>query len=234
MSSLSEQRKDDLEYTKRLNDKINKLEINIAETETKLRDEFINFEPNESDESDDVSEDSESTLKQPLDFLFIGDSICKHLSVDLVNPGGQNKLICRPGAKIPEIREALSSIHTQYKVDKLAVHVATNHIPQETPRDVARELIEFIDEIKSNMPETHLFISLILPKFNHHWLKGINCINREIVDASLRMDFDIIQHPYFSSRGHINDSLLANDGVHLSRLGVKQFGMDIKRGLQNH
>ena len=232
---LTEQREGDIELAKRLNDKITNLEKNLVESESKLRHQLDNLVANETDDdSDDDSDDDDTgSLKQPLDFLLIGDSICKHINVDLVNPGGQNKLICRPGAKIPEIREALKSIKTQYAIDKVALHIATNHVPDESPREVAKKVIDFIDEIKINMPKSQLFVSLVLPKYNNSWLEGINCINQQIFDASLRMGFKVIQHPYFSNGGQISDTLLARDMIHLSRLGVKQFGVDLKHSLRN-
>ena len=154
--------------------------------------------------------------------------------MDLVNPGGSNKLICRPGAKIQEIKEALIDFESQYDVNRVVVHVATNHVPQEAPQKIAQELLEFIDDIKLNMPKTHVFISLVLPRHGQNWLGGINRLNHLIVDASHRMKFNVIQHPDFASRGFINEDLLAGDKLHLSRLGIKQLGADIKQSLRNH
>ena len=173
----------------------------------------------------------QDAIKQPLDLLVISDSICKYLKLDLINPARENKLTCRPGAKIPEVRQALISIQSQYQINKLVIHVMTNQIPDETPEDIARQMIEFIDEIKSNMPETELFISSVLPKCHWTWLKGINCLNKIIWDACISHNFYVIQHLNFVNRGRINIDLFCDDALHLSHLGVKQMGMDIKNYL---
>ena len=126
------------------------------------------------------------------------------------------------------------NFESQYDIDKLVVHVMTNNIPDETPAEIAREMLQFIEDIKVNMPKTKLFISLVLPKYNRSWLEGINCLNTKIFDASRRIGFHAIQHPYFAGRGDINEALLAGDKIHLSRLGVKQLGVDIKFNLGNY
>ena len=98
----------------------------------------------------------------------------------------------------------------------------------------SREMLEFIDDIKLNMPKNNIFVSLVLPKIDSSWLDGINCLNMQIVDASRRRGFNVIQHPYFACRGHINEALLAGNRIHLSRLGIKQLGVDIKYSLRSH
>ena len=220
LSQLSEKRKDDLEYAKRLNDKVTLLENKLVENIREIGNDC-------DDESHEIDE-----VKQPLDMLIIGDSICRYLNVDLINPGGNNKLICRPGAKIGEIKEALINFESQYTVDKLIVHVMTNHIPEDTPTGIAKEMLGFVDDIQLNMPDTDLYISLVLPKYDASWLEGINDLNLQIHNESRRLGFSVIQHPQFAKRGHINNDLLSRDRIHLSRQGIKQLGIDIKYSLR--
>ena len=235
LNQLSDQRYDDLEFAKRLSDKLIDLENKLANSEAKRETvrEFVQFE---SDSSFDGTEDieNEKVIKEPLDMLIISDSIGRHLNVDLINPGGKNKLICRPGAMIEEIQNALINIESQYDIATLVIHVMTNHIPDEEPAEIAKEMLEFLDDIKLNMPNTNVFVSLVLPKINSFWLRGINCLNKKIFDAHSRYGFNVIQHPHFASTGHINEALLARDLIHLSRDGVKQLGVDIKRSLRSH
>ena len=234
LDRLMDQRYDDLEFAKRLSEKVVELENSLANSQAKFDDKIREFQQNEYDSDSDVDDNHGNTVKEPLDMLVISDSICRHLDVNLVNPGGKNKLICRPGAKIEEIRNALINFEAHYDINKLVVHVMTNHIPDEAPADIAREMLDFIKDIKTNMPKTKLFISLALPKINASWLEGINCLNSQIFDARHRCGFHVIQHPYFAERGYINEALLAGDKIHLSRLGVKQLGVDIKHCLMNH
>ena len=221
---MTEQRIDDLEYSKRI-----ELENRLIKSDENLSEQIRELE---NDCVDDIED--ENSVKQPLDMLILSDSICRHLNVDLINPGGSNKHICRPGAKIDELKDALINFESHYEVGKLVVHVMTNHIPEETPTDIAREMLEFVKDIKLNMPVTKLFVSLVLPKHNPGWLEGINCLNQQIYNASRKMGFDVIQHPNFAGRGCINSDLLARDGIHLSRQGIKQLGVDFKYCIQNH
>ena len=230
LNVMSDQRYDDLQYSKCLCAKIDILEIKLADWQAKLADNIREIVQKESDGDaySDDDDDLDNTQKEPLDLLVISDSICHHLDVDLINPGGKNKLICRPGAKIEDLRNVLISFESGYKIEKLIVNVITNHIPDETPSEIARGMLEFTEDIKRNMPETTLFVSLVLPKYSSSWLKGINCLNKHICDASRRDGFHIIQHPYFAGMGSINEALLAWDKIHLSRMGIKQLGVDFK------
>ena len=228
LERLIDQRDDDLQFFKRLNDKVVELEKSLTIVQSN------SGEQNEGDDSDSDVEEDENPIKEPLDMLVISDSICRHLNVDLVNPGSKNKLICRPGAKIDEIRSALINFEAHYAINKLVIHVMTNNIPDEAPEEIAREMSEFIDDIKTNMPRTKLFVSLVLPKYHPSWLKGINRLNALIFNASRRLDFHVIQHPQFAERGHVNDALFAGDRLHLNRLGIKQLGVDIKHCVRNN
>ena len=233
---INNQRIDDLEYSKRLNEKLVNLENGLTEWKNKFENQIqeisANMPEDESDDDDDDDgHDSENNL-QPLDLLIVSDSICKHVDTNLVNPGKPSKLICRPGAKIPEIKEALIGVQSQYQVSKLVIHAMTNHIPNETPNEISEKMLNFIDEVRQNMPKTQIFVSLVLPKYDNSFLEGINYLNYQICEASSNAGYNVIQHPYFASRGNVNTDLLARDGLHLSRLGVKQIGMDIKRALE--
>ena len=166
IQTLCDQRIDDLGYSERVNlmlitleksltDWKNNIETKIQEIENEAQSESSDIE-----DDDDDYEDNENNLKQPLDTLLISDSICKHINLDLINPGKSNKLVCCPGAKISEIREALIGQFTHYTTKNLVIHVMTNHVPKESPDKIASEMLEFIDEIKSNMPKSNLYIYL--------------------------------------------------------------------------
>ena len=217
-----------------LNDKIDQLETKLADSNTNFSNQIDALEMNGAESDSESDDEIQDMIKQPLDLLVISDSICKHLKLDLINPGRENKLICRPGAKIAEVRQALVSIQSQYQINKLVIHLMTNNIPNEAPEDIARQMVDFIDEIKSNMPETKLFISSVLPKCHWTWLEGINCLNKIIWDACISRNVYVIQHLNFANRGRIIIDLFCDDKLHLSHLGVKQMGMDIKNYLRGY
>ena len=56
-------------------------------------------------EWNEIADDTRPSEK--IDLLVIGDSCVKHLDVNRLNPRGNNKLICKRGGKIRDIRDAL-------------------------------------------------------------------------------------------------------------------------------
>ena len=163
-----------------------------------------------------------------IDFACVGDSIVRWIDIDSINPGSHNKLVCRPGATIADIRNSLKEMEEDYTVKNLLVHVGCNEIPQVQPFEVARRLSSLLAEIKVYMPFTKVFVSGILPKLGPEFLPGINDVNFMLFNTCQMLGMSFIQHSAFCRRGEINFRLLAGDGIHLNRGGIKQFELEIK------
>ena len=183
--------------------------------------------------SENNSESSYDANSLPeIDFALCGDSVIKWIDIDSINPGGVNKKVCLPGARLDRIRESVLNLHSNYDIKRLAIHGGTNLIPDEAPIQVALQIIEFLGEVKSLMPTTELFFSAILPKINDSFSPGINEINYLVFNACKTLGIKFIQHSRFSRHGCIQVSLYTlADLIHLNRRGVQQLLYDIKSSL---
>ena len=170
--------------------------------------------------------------KPEIDFALCGDSIIKWANTDIINPGGVNKKVCLPGAKIVEIRESILHLHEQYDVKQITIHGGSNLVPEETPMEVAFQIIDLLSEVKVLMPNSDVYFSAILPKCNDLFSPGINEINSLVYSACNALGIKFIQHSRFSSHGRMNESYYTlADLIHLNRRGVRQFVYDIKSSL---
>ena len=182
----------------------------------------------EPDADDDYSTvDDEFSEGENIDLLVIGDSCVSHLDVNRMYRGKRNKLICIRGGMIDDIRNAIKKTYAHHSITNCVVHVGTNHTPTEEPNVVSAKIISLMKELRSNMPQTGLHFSAILPKYNSSWLPGIDTINKRVCMASRVLGYSFIQHKRFASEGDINSLLLSKDGIHPSYKGVAQLAMDI-------
>ena len=200
-------------------------ESNISTTDT-------NSVPDNDNESNDIEDNDESVQqneKETLDFVCLGDSIVKWLNIDQINPNSKNLKVCKPGAKIGDIRNELIELNERYDISNLYLHIGCNEIPSKRPLDVAIELANLLSEVSSFMPSTKVYLSAILPKTANNYLRGINMINYLICNMCNTLGYVLVQHPSFSSNGCINWDLYAHDGIHLNTRGVSQLASDIRR-----
>ena len=170
--------------------------------------------------------------KVDIDVFLIGDSIIKHIDLDKINSKGNNKSICKPGGKIEDAREQLKTVFKGNNVKRLILCTGTNHIPHEKPIEVGTKLVNLILDVKRNMPDTQIFISTILPKYGNCYAKGINFVNKMLFDASKVHNFDLVFNFQFHVGGVQNDSLFAQDQLHLNRRGVARLAMNFKYRLK--
>ena len=84
-----------------------------------------------------------------------------------------------------------------------------------------------MSEIKSLMPQTSLYYSLILPRINDSFIHGIDVINTAMVSFCHTINVKIITHNEFGRDGKINSALFRNDVIHPSYKGTSIFARDI-------
>ena len=184
---------------------------------------------NEVPRNDDFLNDDETEQDQKIDLLLAGDSCIKHIDVNKINPGGNNRQECIRGGKINDIRNAIMEVNASCEVSHCVIHVGSNHIPEEPPHTVASKLISLLKEVRHNMPNTTVSFSAILPKYGPDFLPGINTINWLVFNSASEIGYAFIFHSNFASHGHINNFLICKDGVHPSFRGVAQLAWDIKK-----
>ena len=173
------------------------------------------------------------------DLVFIGDSIIKHVKLNLVNPDKTNELCCIPGADISRIEQEIIKADEKYNMKKLALHVGSNEIPINDPEKVAHKLVNLIKATKKQMPDTELYFSAILPKISSSYNPGINYINQFLYNSSKTDNFTFVQHPQFSRNGIINFDNYArvevqsNRAIHLSKGGVARLACNIRYAIKD-
>ena len=177
--------------------------------------------------------------KAKKDLVIIGDSIVKHINMDLVNPGKDNQLFCFKGGNVKTIRKEIIDIDAKLSIKSLVLHVGSNFIPADSPDLVAAQILDLVKEIQIQMPSTKIYISAILPKINADYNPGINFINSTLYNESLKKGFVFIQHNKFSRNGVIDFRLYvkreveAERPIHLSYGGVARLACDIKYAITN-
>ncbi len=148
--------------------------------------------------------------------------------LESINPGCHNKLVCRPGGTVSDIRNSIKELEEEFNIKNLLVHVGCNEIPQVAPFEVARRLSSLLAKIKVHLPFTKVFVSRILPKIGFEFIPGINDVNSMLYNTCDMLGMSFLQHQAFCRRGEIDFRLLARDAVHLNRGGIKKFELEIK------
>ena len=164
---------------------------------------------------DNIFEIDENVPREDVDLLVIGDSIIKH-----INEGGVNIHKCVLGGRVSDIREELIELNRSKRIKKVIMHVGTNNFPNQSPSQVLRKILALVKEVRDNMPDTKLLVSAILPKHADSLLYGINCINYNLRASSRALGFKFISNSQFVKNGDADTSLMAQDGLHLSRMGT--------------
>ena len=102
--------------------------------------------------------------------------------------------------------------HT-HDIKKMIIHVGGNHIPHESPDSVMLKLQQMLTKIRTIMPNTKLYYSLVLPRINDNCIPGINKINRGIT-SFCDNGISVIHHSNFGNNGSINCHLFRKDIIH--------------------
>ena len=173
-----------------------------------------------------------SETKPVLDLALCGDSLVKWVDLTDFQTEGRAELLCLKGAKIDKIREAVFDLHDKYDVKQLIIHGGCNDVPNDSPLQVATNIIDLLCEAKHRMPTTKIYFSAILPKISSQITPGINEINSLVYFACNALSVTFIQHPRFSREGVMNETFYTlYDLIHMNRRGVRQFTFDIKKSL---
>lgn len=205
-----------------LEDKVTDLNNAIIRQKSEIDDMYTKISSNIKAINSKVTE---KNAPKPLrDLVILGDSMVKHVDVDKVNQGGCNEIFCHPGARIEKIISEAKHVHSKYHVEELLLCVGTNHITADNPEPpevVTDKLCRMIKEIRCNMPETKLYVTGILPKWNDRFTPGISFINDNLFKLQSTCGFKYISTRKFLKEGEIDTSLFSKrDMVHLNFKGV--------------
>ena len=223
--------------------RISALENKVSALEKTVRDANENFEKNLDticDEVDRIADSHQKTPSSPpkIDTLIAGDSIVKHFGVDNLGEGYVNELLCIPGVRAHKVHRAILN-HVKGAVpNDLVFHAGTNHIPQQTPDEVVRDLSATLKQLQLDIPETKIHFSAILPKLDPYYNRGIRYINQRILALCKIHGMGFINHRGFLHRnGDLNEKFFSPtewwqwEPLHPSHDGVRALEKDVKRHL---
>ena len=211
------------------NSKIINLEAKIGEQKTLL--EAIQSEVNAMKCQSTVT-DFNLGIKTKKKLIVIGDSLIKHLDLNLICPNEDNMKVCLPGARIGIIHRELRKLAMIYDADHIIIVVGTNH-HQENSAVLSSKLKFLLKEAKELFADSNIYYSAYLPKFNDTCIPFIN----DVFDRIRKICWGIVDLIYNSQlieNGIIDYTLLARDRVHLSKKGVAALGSNFKYRIRKY
>lgn len=183
----------------------------------------------------DVGRKCDRVTKKFYDTLILSDSIYRHVGTECPKenyPAGLPfasyftvgnvsvmKVIC-PGARCDRLLSLAAELNMNYSFGHTILHVGANYTRSVTsPHDVSDEINALMDAVGA-LYDCKFSFSCMLPQSNQSVTGGINIVNTEVSDFCLHRGYGFLQCTLFVRREGRN-SLLAYDGIHLSRKGVR-------------
>ena len=129
--------------------------------------------------------------KQPrskkFELVMFGDSITKRIDPSFIarcdKSLGLNYSV--GGAKVRGIYEQMLTFrenHQEAAVTNVIIHVGTSHLPRDHPSDITTKTSKLLLHATKEFPNTSIYFSAILPKFNNTFFEMINHVNSEIFE----------------------------------------------------
>ena len=124
--------------------------------------------------------------------------------------------------------------HQEAFVTNVIIHVGTNYLPRDHPSDITTNISKLLPATKE-FPNTSIYFSAILPKFNNTLFEMINHVNSEIFElCSYYYQLRFIQHQNFAVNHEMNKELFWEDMIHTSNNGLRQLARDSIKHVRFH
>ena len=143
-----------------------------------------------------------------------------------------------PGATCARLWAEAAFLQTKHTFDHVIVHVGANYIPHHSQQRkpfsklaATNEIIEFLGEL-SNLTDSHITFSAIIPQRPYIYLQDILDINRDVRHLCNKRGYGYLSHSGFCSMSS-TESLLAYDGVHLGPEGISAITSLVKAFIIN-
>lgn len=171
---------------------------------------------------------NDSKAKQPreserkLKITVIGDSQLRYLDgTRLTNNHHEVHVIADPGARIAKMK---NQRRLEPDSDVIIVHAGTNNLKSATPVALSNEIIETLDDIKSNNPGAQVVFSSIFKRSDElHLNAKVIQTNKILKDKLLLQGYDLIDND------NILFTNLAKDGLHINQGGLRKFAGNISK-----
>ena len=171
---------------------------------------------------------NDSKAKQPreserkLKITVIGDSQLRYLDgTRLTNNHHEVHVIADPGARIAKMKNQRK---LEPDSDVIIVHAGTNNLKSATPVQLSNEIIETLDDIKSNNPGAQVVFSSIFKRSDElHLNAKVIQTNKILKEKLLLQGYDLIDND------NILFTNLAKDGLHINQGGLRKFAGNISK-----
>ena len=164
---------------------------------------------------DNTSPNQDLSSSRPREKVaVVGDSMIKFIQPRKLSRKFDVSAHCFPGATVQDMNDYIKPV-LQRKPDKIVLHVGTNNLRDDRPKDIKKKIAGVVEVIKNNQPSTSISISSIIQRADDRSLKK----TVEETNKAIRT--------YYSTNGldficndNINDQHLNTGGLHLNRKGV--------------
>ena len=164
-------------------------------------------------------------MEESFKLVIFGDSITK-----LIVPHHEATNFSQSGAKVKDIYrrvERFRNNHKGSKVENIVIHVGTNHIQRESPRDSSRKICKLLQKVKSDFQDAVVYFSGILQKLGSVVFESINYINETVFNlCAATNDMYFISHNSFTFNNKLNETLFWKDKIHTNKKGLRQLAFD--------
>lgn len=165
--------------------------------------------------SDNTSPNRDLSSSRPREKVaVVGDSMIKFIQPSKLSRKFDVSAHCFPGATVQDMNDYIKPV-LQRKPDKIVLHVGTNNLRDDRPKDIKKKIAGVVEVIKNNQPSTSISISSIIQRADDRSLKkSIEETNKAIRTYCATNGLDFI------CNDNINDQHLNTGGLHLNRKGV--------------
>ena len=161
--------------------------------------------------SDNTSPNRDLSSSRPREKVtVVGDSVIKFIQPRKLSRKFDVSAHCFPGATVQDMNDYIKPV-LQRKPDKIVLHVGTNNLRDDRPKDIKKKIAGVVEVIKNNQPSTSISISSIIQRADDRSLKKtVEETNKEIRTYCATNGLDFI------CNDNINDQHLNTGGLHLN------------------
>ena len=178
------------------------------------------------------SNNDRNQVEQIFKLVNFGDSIAKLIVPHQIIKCNEHEAtnFSQSGAKVKDIYrqvERFKNIHKGSKVENIVMHVGTNQIQRESPRDSSKKICKFLRKVKSDFKDAVVYFSGILPKLGSVIFESINYINETVFNlCAVTNGMYFISHNSFAFNHKLNERFFWKDKIHTNRKGLRQLAFD--------
>ena len=191
------------------------------ETKTRKEHQGKNITKGSEKRNDSKAKQSRESERK-LKITVIGDSQLRYLDgTRLTNNHHEVHVVADPGARIAKMK---NQRRLEPDSDVIIVHAGTNNLKSATPIQLSNEIIETLDDIKSNNPGAQVVFSSIFKRSDElHLNAKVIQTNKILKEKLLLQGYDLIDND------NILFTNLAKDGLHINQGGLRKFAGNISK-----